>query len=262
MFARDCRSSRRAGFAGVAVTIASIAMLLAALLPARAMSPHQKKPVALTSTVRTEYRVIQDKKQMGTEKVEKKVFDNNTIVFTVDAELAYGPGVVMKQHCELTVEEESYFPRTLHILKTVAQPDGQSFQHTIDVEMFSNVAVVTSMLRDQAGSRRVVVPTGVAIEDLGVLAYLYQTLFWYDKDSGGDQHFQWLDPIAVEVHSGEIKMDPGTTISVLKKKTKVSVYRIDREKLGPATLWVDKEGTIVRGEQNLFTYELVSKKTS
>jgi len=246
---------------GMGVVIAlGVTAALAAV--SYAMSPHQKKAVALTSTVRTEYRVIQDKKQMGTEKVEKKVFDNNTVVFTVDAELAYGPGVVMKQHCELTVEEESYFPRTLHILKTIAQPDGQAFQHTIDVEMFSNVAVVTSMLRDQAGSRCLVVPTGVAIEDLGVLAYMYQTLFWYDKDSGGDQHFQWLDPIAVEVHSGEINLDPETTISVLKKKTKVSVYRIDREKLGPATLWVDKDGTIVRGEQNLFTYELVSKKTS
>lgn len=242
------------------VGCAGIVAISAAI--AAASSPHQKKPVKLNSTVRTEYRVIQDKKQMGMEKVEKKVFDNNTVVFTVDAELSYGPGVVMKQHCELTVEEESYFPRTLHILKTITQPDGQSFQHTIDVEMFSNVAVVTSMLREQSGSRRLVVPTGVAIEDLGVLAYLYQTLFWYDKDSGGDQHFQWLDPIAVEVHSGEIKMDPETTIPVLKKKTKVSVYRIDRERLGPATLWVDKDGTIVRGEQNLFTYELVGKKTS
>jgi hypothetical protein len=55
-------------------------------------------------------------------------------------------------------------------------------------------------------------------------------------------------------------MDAGATIPVLKKNTKVSVYRLEREKVGPATLWVDKDGTIVRGEQNLFTFELVSKK--
>jgi hypothetical protein len=169
----------------------------------------------------------------------------------------------MTQHIELTVEEESYFPRTLHITKTVSQPNGsETFTHKIDVEMFSNVAVVNTLLRDQPGAKQVVVPTGVAIEDLGVLAYLYQTLFWYDKESGGEQRFQWLDPIAGEVHSGDIKTDPDTTIPVLKKKTKVSVYQIDRERLGPATLWVDSKGFIVRGEQNMFTYELVSKKTS
>jgi hypothetical protein len=197
---------------------------------------------------------------MGSEKVEKKVFDNNTILFTIDALMTYGPGLTMKQHCELTVEEESYFPRSLHITKTIAQPDGKTFDHHIDVEMFSNVAVVNSMLNQKAASQSLVVPTGIAIEDLGVLGYMYQTLFWYDKESGGDQHFQWLDPIAVEIHSGEIKMDAGATIPVLKKNTKVSVYRLEREKVGPATLWVDKDGTIVRGEQNLFTFELVSKK--
>jgi hypothetical protein len=199
---------------------------------------------------------------MGTEKIEKKTFDNNTILFTVDAVLVYAPGFTMTQHCELTVEEESYFPRTIHIKKTIAQPNAESFVHSIDVEMFSNVAVVNSMLRGEAGSKRLVVPTGVAIQDVGVLAYLYQTLFGYDKESGGEQRFQWLDPVAVEVHSGDIKMDPETTISVLKQKTKVSVYQVDREKLGAATLWVDSKGVIVRGEQNMFVYELVSKKTS
>jgi hypothetical protein len=240
----------------------AVGLVVSAAVAAAAMSPHQKKPVKLTSTLVAEYRVMQNKQKMGSEKVVKKTYDNNTIVFTIDAQLAYGPGVTMTQHCELTVEEESYFPRTLHIKKTVAQPNAQSFEHTIDVEMFSNVAVINSTLRDQVGARRLVVPTGVAIEDLGVLGYLYQTLFWYDKESGGEQRFQWLDPIGVEVHSGDIKMDPETTIPVLKKKTKVSVYQIDREKLGPATLWVDSKGVIVRGEQNLFVYELVSKKSS
>jgi hypothetical protein len=243
---------------------AAIAAASVAIAPAFAegMSPHHKKPVKLESTLVTEYRIVQDKKKMGSEKVTKQTYDNNTIVLTIDATMTYGPGVTMDQHCELTLEEESYFPRTLHIKKTVKQPDGQGFTHSIDIEMFSNVAVVTSMLRDQAGNKRVVVPTGVSIEDLGVLGYLYQTLFWYDKESGGEQRFQWLDPVMVEVRSGDIKMDPQTTISVLNKKTKVSVYQIDRERIGPATVWVDSKGVIVRGEQNMFVYELVSKKTS
>ena len=239
-----------------------VSAAIAAVPAAQAMGPHQKKAVKLTSTLVAEYKIIQDKKPMGKERIEKKVFDNNTVVFNIDSELSYGPGVIMKQHCELTVEEESYFPRTLHIVKTVTQPDGQAFDHKIDVEMFSNVAVVTSALRDQAGSQRAVVPTGVSIQDLGVLGYLYETLFWYDKETGGEQRFQYLDPIGVEVHSGDIKMDPETTIPVLKKKTKVSVFQIEREKMGATTLWVDAKGVIVRGEMNLFVYELISKKTS
>ncbi len=256
MFVRASR--RRTG----AIVFALVASAAIATVSARAMGPHQKKPVKLTSTLVTEYRIVQDKKQMGKERIEKKVFDNNTVVFTMDGDMEYGQGVTMKQHCELTVEEESYFPRTLHIVKQVSQPDGQTFEHKIDVEMFSNVAVVTSVLRDQSGSRRAVVPTGVSIQDLGVLGYLYQALFWYDKDTGGEQRFQYLDPIGVEVHSGDIKMDPEATIPVLKKKTKVSVFQIARERLGAATLWVDSKGVIVRAEQNLFVYELISRKTS
>jgi hypothetical protein len=231
-------------------------------LPVVAMTPHQKKPVALTKTSRTAYRIVQDKKELGKEAVEKKVFDNNTIVFNIDASMAYGQGVTMKQHVELTVEEESFFPRELHIHKTVSQLDGQTFEHQIDVEMFANVAVTSNTLRDQTNKRRLVVPTGIAIADLGVVGYWYQVLFWNDRASGGGQRFQWLDPILVSVNSGELKLDGETTLTVLGKKTKVSVFKLERERLGPATLWVDKQGTIVRGEQNLFTYELVSKKDS
>src|SRR5262245_35251299 len=165
---------------GVAILLVSSAAFAAG------SGPHQKKPVKLTSTTVAEYKITQEKKVMGKESVEKKVFDNNTIVFTMDSEMAYGPGVTMQQHVELTVEEESFFPRTAHIVKVVSQPDGTSFEHKIDVEMFSNVAVVTSMLRDQAGGRKLVVPTGVGIQDLGVLGYLYQSLFWYDKETGGE----------------------------------------------------------------------------
>lgn len=241
--------------------IAAGAVLATALVPAWA-GPRQKKPVKLTSTQKTEYRILQDKNQMGTETVEKKVFDNNTIVFVIDATMSYGGGVTMTQHAELTVEEESYFPRALHILKTIAQPNDEKFDHTIDVEMFANVAVVSSELRGTKGGRRVVVPTGVGIADLGVISYLYQALFWYDRASGGNQRFQWLDPISVNVNSGELKLDGDVTITVAGKKTSASVFKVEREKLGPATLWVDKQGTIVRGEQNLFTYELVKKTGS
>jgi len=259
MFVRAGRNTAAVAW----VAASALAIVAASITPVRAMSPHQKKPVKLTSTLRTEYRVTSsDNKPVGSETVEKKVFDNNTIAFTIDSALDYGPGVVMKQHVELTVEEESYFPRELHITKTVSQPDGTSFQHQIDLRMFANVAVVKSVLRGIPGGKTLVVPTGVAVEDLGVLGYLYQTLFWYDRETGGEQRFQWLDPVGVEVHTGSINMEREATIPVLKKKTKVTIFDIERERIGPARVWVDKDGTIVRGEQTMFTYELVGRKTS
>jgi len=251
----------RAGNHGALFVAVATALFIAALAPAWG-GPRQKTPAKVTSTLRTEYRIVQGKDQIGKETVEKKVFGNNTVVYTIDATMAYGPGVTMKQHIELTVEEESFFPRSLHIMKTVIQPDSQFFEHSVDVEMYSNVAVVASKIREQDGLRKIVVPTGTAISDLGVISYLYQMLFWYDRGVGGAQRFQWLDPLGVTVNGGEIKLDSEATIPVMGKKSKVSVFKLEREKVGPATLWVDKQGVIVRGEQNMFVYELVSRKSS
>ena len=129
MFVRSCRSTPAcAGF-----IVSGATFLVALVAPGNAMTPHQRKPVSLESTQRTEYRITQGGKEMGREAVEKKVFDDNRVVLTIDASLAYGPGVVMKQHVELTLEEESYFPRELHIVKTVSQPQQGTFEHHIDV---------------------------------------------------------------------------------------------------------------------------------
>lgn len=251
---------RAGGRPAVAVVGATVVALLCA--PVSAEGPHKRRTPALTSTQRTEYRIVQDKAEKGRETIEKKVFDNNTVVFTIDAVMVYGPGLSMTQHIELTVEEESFFPRALHVLKTVTQPDSTSFEHRIDVEMVSNVAVVGSKINDKGTTRRVVVPTGVAVADVGVLGYLYQTLFWYDRELQGGQRFQWLDPISVTVSGGELALEKEESMAVLGKKTRVNKFTLEREKLGPATVWVDGQGTIVRGEQNFMVYELVSKKSS
>ena len=245
-----------------AVMLVCAGLVLGALAPARGEGPHQRRPASLTSTQRAEYRIVQNDEEKGRETIEKQVFNNNTVVFHIEASMSYGPGVRMTQLIELLLEEESYFPRTLHVSKTVEQPDGQSFEHLIDLEMISNVAVVSSRINNQEGSRRAVVPTGVSVFDVGVLGYFYQTLFWYDRATGGAQRYEWLDPISVTISAGELKLEKEDTITVMGKKKKVSVYTIEREKLGAATLWVDEQGTIVRGEQNYFVYELVSRKNS
>ena len=241
-----------------AVWAACLVLLLAG--PATAVPPGKHRSVGkLASTVNASYRIMQSGQKVGAESYEEQKFDNNTTVFKIENELTYGQGVALSQKTELTIEDESTFPRTLHVVKTIAQPGG-GFEHRIDVEMFSNVAVVTTTLRDVKETQRVVVPTGIALEELGTLTYLYQTLYWYDREVGGRQRFQWLDPGFAKVSEGEIYLTGEDTIDVLGKKTKVSVFKLERATYGPATLWVDAQGMIVRGEQNLSIFELVDRK--
>ena len=240
------------------VGVACVVLLLAAG-PAAAVPPGKHRTVGkLATTASASYRIVQNGREMGIESYEEQMFDNNTIVFKIESALTYGQGVGLSQKTELTLEDESHFPRTLHVIKTITQPSG-SFEHRIDVEMFANVAVVSSSLNNVKDSRQVVVPTGLALEELGVLSSMYQTLFWYDRTLGGRQRFQWLDPVSAKIGAGEIYLSGQETIDVLGKKTIASVFKLERENFGPATLWVDAQGMIVRGEQNLSIFELVDR---
>lgn len=253
----------RAGTAGIACAGALLAVML--IIPVNAQMPphpHQRSKASLNSTERCEYRITQNKEERGRETIEKRVFDNNTVEFVIDASMAYGSGVTMSQRIEMSLEEESFFPRAVHIVKTVMQPDSSKFEHSIDIDMVSNVAVVSSKLNGKGESRRVVVPIGIPVAEVGILGYHYQFLFWYDRGVGGAQRFQWLDPVTTDLNAGELKLEKEETIPVLGKKTKVSVFNFDREKIGAATLWVDKDGVIVRGEQNFMVYELLGRKKS
>jgi hypothetical protein len=244
------RARRRALAGGV--------LALAVFVGAAGAAPPGKQRAVgqLTSTTRAAFRIVQFDSEVGRESYEQRVYDNNTVVFAAENEMSFAPGVVMSQKMELTLEDESRFPRSLHVVKTIAEPNG-SFEHRIDVNLFANVAVVASELRGVSGSRRIVVPAGTAVQDVGALIYWYQILFWYDRAAGGRQRFRWLDPMAVQLEAGEMYLAGEDTIEVLGKKTPVTVFKVERERLGPATLHVDAQGTIVRCEQNLSVFELV-----
>jgi hypothetical protein len=153
------------------------------------------------------------------------------------------------------LEEESYFPRSYRAEKTITQPDDE-FQHNVSVDMVANVAVLGSEIRGQKNTRRAVVPAGIAIQEVGTVYQWHQVLFWVDPAGQGRQKFQWLDPGSGAVESGEIYVAEPATIVVLGKKTAVTVYKAERERLGPATIYVDAKKRIVKVEQNMMTYRL------
>jgi hypothetical protein len=215
---------------------------------------HATKEPSVVSTAHATYAIVQGDREIGHESVTRRIFDNNTIRFEAE-NVVSNPGVTMTTRSQLTLEEESYFPRSYRADKTVRQPDDE-FVHTLTVDMVANVAVLGSELRGAKNSRRVVVPAGTAIQEVGTVHPWYQLLFWIDPASEGRQRIQWLDPSSGVVDTGELYVAGQESIEVLGKKTRVTVYKAERERLGAATLYVDAKKRIVRAEQNMLIYRL------
>ena len=129
--------------------------------------------------------------------------------------------------------------------------------HTITVDMFANVAVLGSELRGSKDSRRIVVPAGRRDPRGGRCCTRgINCCSGSTRRNDARQRFQWLDPSSGDVDTGEMYSRAETTIDVLGKKTKVTVYKAERQRLGPATLYVDAKKRIVKAEQNMLTYRL------
>jgi hypothetical protein len=215
---------------------------------------HPTKEASVVSTARAEYAIVQEGQEAGRESVTRRTFDDNTIHFDAENTIR-NVAVTLTIKSRLTIEEESYFPRAYRADKIIAQP-GEEMEHAITVDMYANVAVLGSELRGRKDSRRVVVPVGTAIQEVGMLYPWYQLLFWIDPKADGRQRIQWLDPSTGKVESGELYVAGEETLDVLGKKTRVTVYKAERERLGPATLYVDQKRRIVKAEQNMSIYRL------
>ncbi len=243
MFATVCRS----------VVLVCLIGLPAAV---RADNPmHQKRPVKLLAAADATYRIVQQDQEIGREHMERRVYDDNTVIFDVESSALMG-GATYSFKSSLVLDEESYFPRSYRSARTIAQP-VDTLEISYAVDMFSNVAVVGSDMQGRTDSRRVVVPVGVPLTELGAVYSWYQILFWTDFSSRDRQRFQWLDPQRGVVESGEIYLTGEQTLEVMGKKMTVSVLKAERERLGSAILYVDDARRIVRCEQNITLFELV-----
>ncbi len=237
-------------------SVLAIACVCGGVHAAGADTPMRKaKPATLVSTTHEKYRITRDGKEIGYESIVRRVYDTNLVVFGMDTEMDMGP-IKMAETLDLSLEEETYFPRSFQSRKTMIQK-ADTMQMNYKVDMYSNVAVLASDLKGHPASRRVVVPTGVPIVEVGNLVCWYEVMFWVEADGVARQRIQWLDPVLGNVESGEIRTADPETLTVLGKKTPVTVYKAERDRLGPATLYVDADKRIVRCEQNMMTYDLV-----
>ena len=245
MFAPGSRST---AFAALSLAVCAVAAL--------AETPmHQRKPVNLVSTVDAEYRMTQQGREIGSERFERRAYDDNRVVFDVSSS-ANLMGALFSYQSSLVLSDDSYFPQSFRSDRTIVQA-ADTIRISFTVDMVSNVAVVGSDMGGRTDSRHVVAPTGVPVIELGALYSWYQIVFWTDFTSRDRQRFQWIEPQKGSVESGELVVSQGEPIDVLGKKTPVSVLKVERERLGPATLYVDASRRIVRCEQNGTEFDLV-----
>ena len=120
---------------------------------------HPTKEASVVATARAEYVVTQEEQEVGRESVTRRTFDDNTIRFDAETTIRNVAATFVVKS-QLTIEEESYFPRAYRADKTVTQPQ-EEIAHAITVDMFANVAVLGSEMGGRKDSRHCRQPAGL-----------------------------------------------------------------------------------------------------
>jgi len=226
---------------------------LAAAQPMRGDKPPRPPRTALDVT-RWSYSIVQGGQDKGTEAGVKTEYNDNTISFDVDLDLSPAEDTGMKETVALIIQADSYFPLRSSVVKKVRMGDSNTELDT-DIEMFANLAVIKTSTPGSSGTRKVVVPTGAAFIETGMVYSYYQLLFWYDRELGGWQNFDALDVGSSKVESTGLFLAGQDTVTVSGTEYPVDVFKLRREKF-EVTLYVDDQGRMVRVEQNLMTFDL------
>jgi hypothetical protein len=241
------RLSRNIAIIGAVVLVAATALAALADRP-------QKKPREAMAVTQSAYVVIQNGEEKGTENIIRTDYNDNTVTFQIKQTLSPVPQVNMEQDTELILEEESFFPVAYHMQKRIEQGDSK-MQMEIDVEMFANVAVVTTSTGAQSGTRNIVVPTGAALIETGVVYVYHQLLFWYDRDLSGRQNFEVLDVSTGKPGNVVVQFLNQQTVNVGGQDYVADAFRVEREAFD-ATVFVDADGRIVRVDQNYMNFDI------
>jgi hypothetical protein len=218
-----------------------------------AEKPARKARAAVGST-RSEYAIAQQGREMGSESILRTDYNDNTVVFGVHSRLEPAPETVMDQNVEFTVVEESFYPLGYRMAKRIDQGDS-GITMEISIDMFANVAVMTSKSANAEGTSRIVLPTGAAFVETGTIYAYEQFLFWYDRRLGGRQNFDAMDVANGKEESLVVQLIAADTVSVGGEATPVDVYKLHRPYF-EVTLYVDGAGRMVRAEQNFMTWDL------
>ncbi|MDH3196722.1 MAG: hypothetical protein OEO21_00625 [Candidatus Krumholzibacteria bacterium] len=232
--------------------------LAAAVTPAAAQTRAQMQIAdrKLVETHTATYRVTQGEREIGSEAVTVRTYNTNTVVYEGRITMQLSDEIGYDETSRLEVEEDSYFPRAFATTREMWHGEAR-FTHSVSIEMFGNLAVADTRLRDKTEQRRIVVPAGTAIVATGVLHLFEQLLAVYNEETGGRQSFQVLDALTSRTEQVVVRRVGPEEASVAGETVAATMYTVDREKFS-VQIFVDAGGRVVRGEMTMMVYELVS----
>lgn len=238
--------------------LVSVAAALAALVLSSSVTSAEKPkapPRVPLQITKMSYVITHNGEKKGYENIVQTEYSDNTVVFDVDADFGPVPDVSIQQDVDLTLQDESYFPMKYRQERHVRQKDSGT-DVTVEVEMFSNVAVIRTSTPNSSSSRNVVVPTGAAFLETGVVYPYYQLLYWYDKDRGRRQNFDALDIGKSVPSTVGVQFVAHDTVSVNGAEVSADLYVVSRDQYD-VKLYVGADGRIVRVDQNMLLFDLV-----
>lgn len=242
---------------GACVISATVVVLL--LVPAFSFSGEKSKmktikPRELARSVALKYRILQADQEVGSESVTREEYNDNSVEFLSEIEIQYTHGSEMSIETNLTLEGDSYFPMRCRMIKRVSQA-GKEVDDITDVEWFANVAVIHRSIQARTDTTRITVPTGTVVLDPVAAHHLYLPLFWYNKDLGGTQSYNALDPNSKTMYSVSLRRQADETIEVAGETVAVKRYEFTGRKMN-YKLYVDADDRIVKIDQGYMVYEL------
>lgn len=214
----------------------------------------QHKPVRLIDKTIMKYSLMQDVRVVGGESIIRSTYSDNRVEFEAESEMGTGQSMHVSTTSKLIVDEESMFPQSLEILKKMNSDDVE-IAHTIRAEMFANVAVVTTILNGREDVREIVVPTGAAFIDIGVVHQLYAVLSAYNQKAGGRQNVPLVDLITFDAEEAALTLVGTEKLEVMGEVRDVRKYDLERSKI-KMSFQVDESGRIVRVDQPGMFFEL------
>jgi len=241
--------------AGVAVAIA-VAGTVALRAAGRTRAARK-----VISTENMTYTIVQDTTKVGTERVLKTTYSDNVVDYKGAIATHLSPVVTVEQSTDLQLGDDSYFP--IHYRthkKTTAR--GHTVEQTTELEMFANVGVLTEQLAPgKTVTHNVVMPSGTAVLETGVIHHLYEIVHGYNDDSGGRQAFDIIDFPSGKLGQGVLYFAGDDTLSVMGHKEPVREYHFDRSSYSQK-FYVDAQGRIVAADFGYMRYELTAYKST
>jgi hypothetical protein len=236
--------------------IAAAALLLAGVFVAGSLAGagQQKRPRQLVRAETDTYVILQADQEVGRENVVRSDYDDNSIQFDAEIGMQMAHGALIKTVSNLLLEEDSHFPLNYRMERNVEQ-ETMSIEQVTAIEMFANVAVITSEMQGTEQVLRKVLPTGTAVVDMMAAHHYYQPLYWYNKDDGGVQIFNVLDPLTRQQYSASLRLQQEETIEVGGRRIEAERYEYKRNQL-TAQVWVDADNRIVKVEQGFMVFLL------